>query len=84
MLVVRDFNNIIDYMNDLERKLFKQHLEQVDKDINPGTLRLRWSAKNILDGFVRGCRRSCNELYLKLKMFKTNTEKIESKCSEIS
>ena len=27
MLVVRDFNNIIDYMNELERKLFKQHLE---------------------------------------------------------
>lgn len=36
MLVVRDFNAIIEYMDDMERKLFKQHLEQIEKVIHPG------------------------------------------------
>lgn len=45
---------------------------------------MRWSAKSVLDGFVRECRRACNELYLKLRMFKVNMEKIDGKCLEIS
>ena len=84
MLVVRDFNSIIEYMDDMEKKLFKQHLEAIEKVIWPGQHKLKWSSKNILENFVRECRRSSGELYVKLKMFKTNTEKIESKCNEIS
>lgn len=84
MLVVRDQNKIIDYMDPMERSLFKDHYNQTEKVIQPGLLKLKWSSKGILETFVRECRRSCNEIYNKLKMFKSNTEKIEQKCSEIT
>ena len=71
-------------MDSLEKKLFKGHMDSVDKIILSGLVRLKWSSKGILEGFVRECRRSCNEIYMKLKMFKNNTKKIEDKCQEIS
>lgn len=77
MLVVRDQNKIIDYMDPMEKSLFKDHYNQTEKVIQPGLLKLKWSSKGILETFVRECRRSCNEIYNKLKMFKNNTEKIE-------
>jgi len=40
--------------------------------IHPGLVKLKWSSKGILEGFVRECRRSCNELYGKVQTFKKN------------
>lgn len=36
MLVVRDYNMIIDSMDDTEKKLFKKHLEEINLVISPG------------------------------------------------
>lgn len=36
MLVVRDQNKIIDYMDPMERSLFKDHYNQTEKVIQPG------------------------------------------------
>ena len=36
MLVVRDYNMIIDSMDETEKKLFKKHLEETKLVINPG------------------------------------------------
>lgn len=84
MLVVRDYNQIIESMDDTEKKLFKQHLELTERVIYPGLVKLKWSSKGILEAFVRDCRRSCSELFTKLKIFKDNTAKIHEKCAEIS
>jgi len=64
-------------MDDTERKLFKSLTDSNEKDIGPGLTKLKWSSKGILEGFVRLIRRIAEEIYRKLKMFKTNTEKIE-------
>ncbi len=64
-------------MDDMEKKLFKDHYSQTEKVIHPGLHKLKWSSKGILEIFVRECRKSCNEIYNKLKMFKQNTEKID-------
>jgi dynein heavy chain len=84
MLVVRDQNRIKDYMDSLEQKLFKGHMDLVDQQIRPGLLKLKWSSKGILEKFVFDSRKMCNEIYQKLKMFKSNTEKIDAKCTEIA
>ena len=88
MLVVRDYNAIIDSMDDTEKKLFKQHLEMTEKVINTGVSvgnkKLKWSSKMALEGFVRDCRRSCAELSNKITVFKNNMQKISDKCQEIS
>jgi dynein heavy chain len=36
MLVVRDYNMIIDSMDETEKKLFKKHLEEINVVISPG------------------------------------------------
>lgn len=85
MIVVRDYNTIINFMDDTERKLFAEHLEATDKIIQPGISRFKWSSKTNVDSFLsRSCKGSCFELYNKLKMFKGNTEKIDAKCAEIA
>lgn len=74
MVVVREYNQIIDYMDDSERNLFAEHLAATDKVIQPGISRFKWSSKTNIDSFLgRSCRTSCHELYHKLKVFKANT-----------
>lgn len=81
MVVVREYNQIIDFMDENERNLFAEHLQATDKIIQPGITRFKWSSKSNVDSFLnRSCRTSCQDLYNKLKAFKTNTEKIEGKC----
>ena len=87
MLVVRDYNLIIDSFSDKiisEKKLFRQHLELTEKVINPGLNKLKWSSKGVLENFVRNSRKQCEDLQSKLQMFKANTQKIFDKCQEIS
>ena len=88
MLVVRDYNAIIDSMDDQEKKLFKQHLELTEKVINTGVSvgnkKLKWNSKMALEGFVRDCRKSCLDLSLKISTFKHNMQKIYDKCVDIS
>ena len=85
MVVVREYNQIIDFMDENERNLFAEHLQATDKIIQPGISRFKWSSKSNVDSFLnRSCRNSCQDLYNKLKAFKGNTEKIEGKCQEIA
>jgi len=42
MLIVRDYNNIIATINDKERSLFKEHLDILDRTIEPGIRRHNW------------------------------------------
>lgn len=85
MVVVREYNQIIDFMDDYERNLFAEHLQAANKIIQPGITRFKWSSKANVDSFLgRTCRGVCSDLYNKLKEFKTNTEKIEQKCQEIA
>jgi len=76
MLVVRDYNKIIDSMDETEKKLFKKHLDETKMVINPGLMKLKWSSKGILEGFVRDCRRKCKDLYDILLMYKSSRVKI--------
>lgn len=68
MVVVREYNQIIDFMDDNERNLFAEHLQATDKIIQPGITRFKWSSKSNVDSFLgRTCRGVCSDLYNKLK-----------------
>lgn len=85
MVVVREYNQIIDYMDETESNLFAEHLAATDKVIQPGISRFKWSSKSNIESFLgRSCRGTCHDLFTKLKGFKTNKQKIESKCAEIA
>jgi hypothetical protein len=47
LLVVRDYNAIIDMLSESERVLFKDRIRFVDNKIKPGLTKLTWSSKGI-------------------------------------
>jgi len=87
MLVVRDYNTIIDALDKEERKLFQKHLDQVDKELEPGIRKLNWDLKKQDnrndDGpkyFIGLCRLKCQEVYGIVTSFKDNDKKISRCC----
>ncbi len=84
MLVVRDQNKIMDFMNEIEMQLFSNHLKDLDMKLKKGLTSLHWSQKVYYENFVKECRAFCKEIYKDLEMFKENTKKISNKCLEIA
>lgn len=70
MLIVRDYNTIIYTINDKERSLFKEHLDNLDRQIEPGIKKYNWDKSD--DKFVIGCRRECQDVFKRVKMFQKN------------
>lgn len=67
MLIVRDYNTIMHTISDKEKLLFKEHLDGLDRTIEPGIKRFNWGAA--ADAFVYTCRRECQEVFKKVKKF---------------
>lgn len=84
MLVVRDYNTIIDALSPEERRLFFEHLKQIDRKIAPGLAKLSWSDKHIKKWFVKVCRQKCQEVYTIVLKFKENNQKIRDNCERIA
>jgi hypothetical protein len=57
MLIVRDYNNIVHTISEKEKLLFKEHLDLLDRTIEPGIKRFNWGTA--ADAFVYTCRREC-------------------------
>ena len=74
MLIVRDYNHIMNLINEKEKLLFKEHLAQLDKDIKHGLTRLQWV--NNADSFVHQCRGSCRATLQKIKTFQDHDSQI--------
>ena len=81
MLIVRDYNNIIHTISDKEKLLFKEHLDTLDKTIEPGIKRFNWGAA--ADSFVYTCRRECLDVFKKVKMFQKNARRVEEEFDKI-
>jgi dynein heavy chain len=70
MLIVRDYNTIIHTISDKEKLLFKEHLDELDKTIEPGIKRFNWGAA--ADSFVYTCRLQCQSVFKMVKKFQKN------------
>ena len=82
LLIVRDYNNIKLTITELEAPLFKEHMEQLDKIIEPGIVRHNW-VQNV-DNFVWNCRKECMDVLSKVKKFQNNYNKINIEFDKIS
>jgi dynein heavy chain len=82
MLIVRDYNNIIHTINEKEKSLFKEHLDSLDRTIEPGIRRHNWGSS--ADSFVYACRKECQDVFLNVKKFQNNVMKINSQFEKIS
>jgi len=82
MLIVRDYNNIIMKIEDKEKALFKEHMENLDRAIEPGIRRINWSMN--ADPFVLSCKRECQDVFKKVKIFQKNQQKIKEELERIS
>jgi dynein heavy chain len=67
MLIVRDYNHIMNLINEKEKLLFQEHLKFLDKDIMTGLKRLQWV--NNCEPFVMQCRGKCRDTLRKIKSF---------------
>jgi len=44
MIVVRNYNSVLELMDDFERSLFKDHLKKINESVNRGTSTLKWNS----------------------------------------
>ena len=85
LLVVKDYNNIMNVLDDDEKRLFDLHIVYLNNKLKPGwTKVIDWNKKQIVDTTIRDWRRQCTECLEKVYLYKSNTEKLYKKCDEIA
>lgn len=77
MLVVMDYNYILEQTSDFENELFMEHIENINSSIYRGLKILRWSSQGTLDNFVKECRSKCEMVSEKIDRFKQSQSEIE-------
>jgi dynein heavy chain, axonemal len=62
LLVVRDYNTILETLSREEHNLFKERIKFLDRKINPGLTNLNWASKGVTDYFIKECRRHSHDV----------------------
>jgi dynein heavy chain len=78
MLVVMDYNAILELTSDFESELFSEHIENINSSVYRGLKILRWSSQGTLDNFVKECRAKCELVSEKVLRFKRVQDGVES------
>ncbi len=68
MMVVWEYNVIINSISDNDWPLFAEHIQELDSAIRPGLERLNWLS-NIESGFLPNAREKCWQLFKRVKDF---------------
>jgi len=82
MLIVRDYNRILDKLDPHERILFKERIKQLDKKLAPGLNKITW-LKSTHD-YTIDCRISASELQQQVDRFKQSHLDCIKLCKKIS
>jgi dynein heavy chain len=86
MLVVRDYNEIMEQLDPDEKNLFQEHIKRLDKRVNAGLLRFTWASKGVIEWYVKDCRKQCNQacnIVLDFKKFKLQIQKCIKRLSTL-
>jgi dynein heavy chain len=84
LLVVRDYNVIMDNLNDDEKRLFDYHINMLNKKLEPGWRKnIKWNNRGIVDGQLKDWRRQCFDTNERVKTYKRNTDDLGEKFREI-
>ena len=83
MVVVQLYNEVMDALSPREKRLFFDHIRQLDRRIAPGIHKLNWMSKNVKEWFVPTCRNACAEAMKVVTEYKQGMALIQRKCEEI-
>ena len=84
MLVVRDYNSILESLAPSESLIFKERIRFLDRKMNSGLTNLTWASKGITDYFVKETRRHCHDVHQTVCEFTDANTSIERSCKLIS
>lgn len=82
LMIVRDYNRILDKLNPHERILFKERIKTLDKTLAPGLNKITWLKPTT--EFMKACRISASELQQKVDQFKQRHLDCIKLCKKIS
>ncbi|RKO93650.1 dynein heavy chain and region D6 of dynein motor-domain-containing protein [Blyttiomyces helicus] len=84
LLVVRDYNSIMETLSPEEHWLFRERIRFLDRKINPGLTSLTWASKGITEYFVKECRRHSHEVQKTVTDFIDSNMRIQRSCKVIA
>ncbi|KAH6590256.1 hypothetical protein BASA50_009516 [Batrachochytrium salamandrivorans] len=84
LLVVRDYNTIIETLTSEQHLIFKERIRFLDRKINPGVTNLTWSSKGITEFFVKECRRHSHDIQKTVIEFLEADKRIQLNCHTIA
>lgn len=83
LLIVRDYNRIINSLQPSEQSLFHERIRSLDKKIRPGMTKLTWASEGILD-FVNDCRVHAQKVRIMIDNYKASNRSIGANCRKMS
>lgn len=83
MIVVRGYNDVIDALDERERRLFTDHIRIMDRRIQPGIMRLNWMDKRIKEWFVPTCSVATIDAMKVVESYKKGMTLIDVTCRDI-
>ena len=83
LLIIRDYNRIINSLQPKERALFRERIRSLDKKILPGMTKLTWASDGILF-FVIDCRSHAHKIRGMIEGYKFSNRSISANCRKVS
>ncbi|KAJ3091962.1 Dynein heavy chain 2, axonemal [Quaeritorhiza haematococci] len=84
ILVVRDYNSIIETLSAEEHYLFRERIRFLDRKMNPGLTNLTWGSKGITEYFVKECRRHSHDVQKTVTEFIESNNRIQRICKTVA
>jgi dynein heavy chain, axonemal len=84
MVIVREYNLIINSIGDEFWPLFHEHLHKLDEDIKKGLINLNWNQSNLEGSYIQNCKSACSRTQYIVRTFQGNHKAIYETCNKIS
>ncbi|EGD81605.1 dynein heavy chain 2 [Salpingoeca rosetta] len=81
MLVVRDYNQIIEKLSVEEQALFRERIRFLDSKVQHGLTKLTWASKGIKDYYVADCRMHAKQLKEHVDKYMLTNQRIARLCA---
>ncbi|XP_066578473.1 dynein axonemal heavy chain 2 [Amia ocellicauda] len=84
LLVVRDYNRIIQVLSPAEQGLFRERIRFLDKKIQPGLSKLLWSSKGASRLFITDCRLQASKVQLLVDQYQAASALVAQRCRHMA
>ncbi|VDD80599.1 unnamed protein product [Mesocestoides corti] len=84
LVLVREYNRIINALNPEEKALFQERIKILDKKIAPGLVKIQWPVKSMVEFFINDSRLQTCNLQGKVDEYKAANANIRENCELIA